>query len=97
MNILLICNAGMSTSILVKKMEAEATNRSLDCKIWALSTTEAKQQSDAIDVILLGPQIKFAMNEMKEAFPNIPIDVIDRRVYGMVDGKGALDQALALL
>lgn len=42
MNILLCCSAGMSTSLLVTKMEAAAKARGLEGKIWAVSGDAVK-------------------------------------------------------
>ncbi|VLI69739.1 PTS system transporter subunit IIB [Streptococcus pneumoniae] len=42
--ILLVCNAGMSTSMLVKKMQQSATERGIEISIQAKSMTEAKKK-----------------------------------------------------
>ena len=51
--IMLICSAGMSTSLLVTKMQKAAEEIGLDYKIFATSATEAdsKIENDIIDVI----------------------------------------------
>ena len=95
--ILLVCNAGMSTSILVEKMKEVAAAENIESKIWATSSSEAKEMSEEVDVVLIGPQLKFALDDVKASFPGIPVEVIDRRIYGMIDGKGALDRALELV
>ena len=64
--ILLVCSAGMSTSLLVTKMEKEAQKRGLDTKIWAVSTDAALRNMEEADVVLLGPQIRFMANDMKK-------------------------------
>lgn len=96
--ILLVCNAGMSTSVLVEKMKKVAEKENIECKIWALSSIEAKNiKEDEVDVVLVGPQLKFAVNQIEEIFPQKPVAVIDMRIYGMIDGEGALNQALNLI
>lgn len=42
-HILLVCNAGMSTSMLVNKMKEEAKKQNLEVEIEAKSLTEAKK------------------------------------------------------
>ncbi len=37
MNILLVCSAGMSTSMLVTRMEKAAEELGVEAKIWAVS------------------------------------------------------------
>lgn len=99
MNILLCCSAGMSTSLLVTKMEKEASAQGIDAKIWAVSATEAPQHIEHADVMLLGPQIRYMINEMKKlgADHNIPVEVINQMHYGMCNGKAVLNDAKALI
>ncbi|MDU5105218.1 MULTISPECIES: PTS sugar transporter subunit IIB [unclassified Clostridium] len=96
-NILLVCNAGMSTSILVEKMKKVAIEKGIEAKIWALSSTEAKNNKEDVDVVLIAPQLKFAVKDIQNSFQDRPIEVIDMRVYGTIDGDRALNQALNLI
>ena len=59
--IMLVCAAGMSTSMLVQKMQKEAESQNLDRDIFAVSTSEADQKIDdgIVDVLLLGTQVRF--------------------------------------
>ncbi len=54
--ILLVCAAGMSTSMLVKRMIDHATAISLEVNISALAIAEAKGKikNNEVDVVLLG-------------------------------------------
>lgn len=96
-NILLVCNAGMSTSILVEKMKKVAVEKEMEVKIWALSSTEAKNTKEDVDVVLVAPQLKFAAKDIQNSFEDKPLGVIDMRIYGTIDGARALDQALNLI
>lgn len=98
MNILLVCVAGMSTSLLVKKMENEASARGLNAKIMAKPIDDLENVVDDFDVILVGPQIKYKEAYIKEVAERKgkKYTVIPSIMYGMVDGKGALDLALKL-
>ncbi len=98
--IMLACSAGMSTSLLVSRMQKEAEKRGLECKIWAVSETAlvSEYANDPCDVLLIGPQVRFRLNGIKEQVNHaIPVDVIDMRTYGMMDGAKVLDQALKML
>lgn len=98
--IMLACSAGMSTSLLVTRMEKVAAERGLECKIWAVSETQllTEYTNEPADVILVGPQVRFRLNGIKEQVKNaIPVDVIDMRTYGMMDGAKVLDQALKMI
>lgn len=95
--ILLVCNAGMSTSMLVKKMQNSASEQGIEVSIEAKSITEAKKNLQDVDVILIGPQIRYELPAVKEVAGEIPVDAIDMRDYGMMNGPKVLQQALTLI
>ncbi|AOA02672.1 MULTISPECIES: PTS sugar transporter subunit IIB [Carnobacterium] len=99
--IMLVCSAGMSTSLLVTKMEKAAEARGIDAEIFAVSASEADSnlESKNIDVMLLGPQVRFmkAQFEPKVAAKGIPLDIINMQDYGMMNGDKVLDQALSMM
>jgi PTS system cellobiose-specific IIB component len=100
--ILLVCSAGMSTSLLVTKMEAAAAASGVECKIFALPFSDAPRVLEDVDCIMLGPQVRFqktAIEKMaaeRKAGP-IPVDVIDMRDYGTMNGKAVFDAAMKML
>lgn len=53
--IMLACAGGMSTSLLVTKMEEEAKNQGVDCKIWAVGEGSIASRLGEFDVLLLDP------------------------------------------
>lgn len=95
MNIILTCNGGMSTSLLVEKMKKEAKAQNKDYLIKAVAVEKLKGVLDTADVILLGPQIQYALGKTKELVKgtNIAVDMIQPMNYGMCDGKAVLQQA----
>lgn len=93
MKILLLCSAGMSTSLLVTKMNKAAEERGIDIEIMAHGASEAKDKLDSADIVLLGPQVRFMKTEL-EATTDIPIQVIDMLAYGRMNGAKVLDDAL---
>ena len=98
--IMLACSAGMSTSLLVTRMQKAAKERGLEAKIWAVSETALTTEyaADPCDVLLLGPQVRFRLKSIKEQVKNaIPVDVIDMRTYGMMDGAAVVAQAYDLM
>ncbi len=95
--ILLVCGAGMSTSILVKKMKDVAEEKNIECKIEAHGNVDIGQFIGEFDVCLVAPQIRFSLEEIKQALPNIPVDVIDMVTYGTANGVKALEQAIELI
>jgi PTS system cellobiose-specific IIB component len=78
-------------------MQEEAAKENYECSIAAFPTSEAKDKASDADVILLGPQVRFSKDKIAEACPGVPIDAIDMKIYGRMDGKGALDLAKSLM
>lgn len=99
--IMLACAAGMSTSLLVTKMQEAAQNKGIDAEIFAVSAGEAEKtiEDKQIDILLLGPQVRFMKQQFEDklASKNIPVDVIDMADYGMMNGEKVLDSALKLI
>ena len=91
--ITLLCAAGMSTSMLVKAMQKAAESENFECEIAAYPTSEAKDKAAGSDVVLLGPQVRFQKAKIQELLPGIPVDAIDMRMYGRMDGKGTVELA----
>ena len=99
MNILLCCAAGMSTSLLVTKMEEAARGQGLEGKIWAVAANSVNQHIDDADVLLLGPQVRYLLAKMKEAGEEkgIPVDTINPIHYGTCNGEEVLKAAIDLV
>jgi len=95
-NIMLVCSAGMSTSLLVKKMEKAEEEKGEEVNIFAVSEAEANNHFNEIDILLLGPQVRFLKDKMEKQLGsyNVPVAVIDSVDYGMVNGEKVLESAL---
>ncbi|MGT2772176.1 PTS sugar transporter subunit IIB [Streptococcus marimammalium] len=99
-NIMLVCNAGMSTSMLVTKMSFAAKEKGIDATIWAVPVSEVDNEVSGkeIDAILVGPQVKFMLNEYKEKFePTIKVADINMVDYGTMNGENVLNFALEMM
>ncbi|MDR0626092.1 MAG: PTS sugar transporter subunit IIB [Bifidobacteriaceae bacterium] len=96
MNVLLVCMAGISTSLLVNNMRKFAAPED---KIEARPVADLDEVIRDYDTILLGPQIRFRLAEVESrALPlGKPVGVLDMRLYGTMDGKAAMDYARSLL
>ena len=121
--ILLVCSAGMSTSLLVTKMEKAAAamgdeveifalpisegekrvgDVGYDAKIFALPFSDAPRVLEDVDVILLGPQVRFQKSAIEKLAAGrkkgpIPVEVIDMRDYGTMNGKAVFEMAKKLI
>lgn len=100
-NIMLVCAAGMSTSLLVNKMKSYTEETDRDHNIFALSASEADSYlaEKQVDVILLGPQVRFMLDEFKTKTEklSIPVDVIPMTDYGMMNGENVINLAETLM
>ena len=95
--IILFCTAGMSTSMLVKKMQAAADEIEYDCSVEAHSISEVLKVGQDADMILLGPQIKFNKKDVESKCPGIPVEVINMRDYGTMNGKNVINHVIEVL
>lgn len=99
--IMLACAAGMSTSLLVSKMQSAAEAQGRDVEIFAVPVAEAEETAETkgIDVLLLGPQVRFKESEFKAKLnpKNIPVGVIPMMDYGMMNGAKVLAFADGLM
>lgn len=97
-NILLVCAAGMSTSLMVNKMKDAAKEAGIEVNIEALPVSDCERVIDKVDMVLLGPQIRFEKDNIEKIVNGrIPVEVIDMRLYGTMNGKAILENALEKL
>ncbi|ORX24642.1 PTS sugar transporter subunit IIB [Thermoanaerobacterium sp. PSU-2] len=66
MKILLVCAGGMSTSILMKKMESYWKQVGEELDIKAVGLGEYQDVYQNYDIILVGPQVSYRLQEIKE-------------------------------
>lgn len=90
LNILIVCNAGMSSGILARKMEDSSKGEAV---VKAVGVSEYQDKLENVDVILVGPQIRFQLNEIQEN-AELPAMTIDLAKYGIMDAEGILRDAL---
>lgn len=97
--ILLVCSAGMSTSLLVTKMNLAAEKQGVEAEINAVAEIEINKYSDSVDVVLLGPQVRFLLSKVKAALEpkGIPVEVINSIDYGTMNGENVLKRAIELI
>ena len=82
--ILLVCNAGMSTSMLVAKMKKAAQADGVEVSIEAKSLADAKKEIQEANIVLLGPQIRYELEN-------------DMRDYGVMNGEKVLKHAMEVM
>ncbi|AVK61618.1 PTS sugar transporter subunit IIB [Lactobacillus sp. CBA3605] len=100
--IMLACTGGISTSLLVAKMQTAAEQQGTNYYIFATAAATIDRELTAAqrpDVLLLGPQISFLAPKVKllAAQLHIPMAIINMRDYGTMNGQKVLALAETLL
>ncbi|MFQ7798907.1 MAG: PTS sugar transporter subunit IIB [Coprobacillus cateniformis] len=87
--ILLCCAAGMSSSILVKKMRLAAKEHEIDVVIAAVSGNQVPLYVSKVDVILVAPALVYEFERIKKiAAPyKVRVFLIGREDYGQMNGE----------
>ena len=96
-HIVLVCNMGMSTSALMKKMSKYAESIAFECTVNAYPVAELENVVDEADCILVGPQISYQLDNIKKVSKDVPVSAIPMQVYGMMDGKKVIEMAQDLM
>ena len=93
---LLVCAAGMSTSLLVNRMKETAETKEIEFQIEAHPVGQIEKYGEAADVILLGPQVRYELKNVKKMFLDKPVEIINMQDYGTMNGAKVLDTDLKL-
>ncbi|MFV0479317.1 MAG: PTS sugar transporter subunit IIB [Anaerorhabdus sp.] len=82
MKILLVCAGGMSTSILMKKMETYWKENGEELEIKAVGLGAYQDDYKDFDIVLMGPQVSYRLKEVKEntGLPTAAIQSFDYAV-----------------
>ncbi|MCI8402664.1 MAG: PTS sugar transporter subunit IIB [Lachnospiraceae bacterium] len=79
MKILLVCAGGMSTSILMKKMEKYWADQGDELQIEAVGVAGCSDVASKYDICMVGPQVSYRLKDIKEStgLPCAPIASLD--------------------
>lgn len=102
MRVLLVCAAGMSSSLLEEKIRKAAQAAGRDMELKAIDSMRVGLwdfEKERVDIILVAPQVRFKKRSIAEKAEPLGIQVqdIDTIAYGMVDGEKIFAQVLAAL
>lgn len=92
----LICAGGFSTGMMVNKMKKAAESLGEEVEIRATAESNFSEFEDDTDILLLGPQVSFLFEELKNKYESkgMSVSVMDSLDYGMMNGEKVLKQAL---
>lgn len=96
MKVLLCCSAGISTTLLMKRMEAYAREKGVSpFEIEVRGAGEAAAHAAGCDVVLLGPQVAYLERRVAEEAAPVPVGSIPMQdfarmdcpaIFGLIDG-----------
>jgi len=97
--ILLVCSSGMSTSMLVRAMQKVADTEGYDVKIESAGIAGIEDLLKDADAVLAGPQIRHRFDSLKEMASALgkPAELVPQHVYGLMDGKAAIELVKKML
>jgi len=96
---ILLCNAGLSSSFVVDRIEKEFQAKDIDISITSHSFAGLKTAINVVDIVLIAPQLKFMEKEVGEFCQknNKPYLVVDANFYGMSEGSDIVENILSLV
>lgn len=96
--IMLICSAGMSTSLLVKKLNEAIEKKQVAANVMAVAEVDYDKYRDQVDVVFLAPQVRFLEKNVKRKMgESVPVEVMGGIDYGTMNGAKVLERAIELL
>lgn len=97
--ILLACGSGASSGFMAQSMRKAAAKKGIKARIEARSDSEIENYLDEIDLLLLGPHLKYIEAEYQRQAKeyNVPVACISQEAYGVLNGEKALDEALKII
>lgn len=97
--VLLICGTGASSGFMAKNIRKAAKNQGVELDIKARSDSEVDEYIEEIDLLLVGPHLKYMMEDLRHDAEanNIPAELISEEAYGSLDGEAVLEQIKSLL
>ncbi|WP_057914653.1 PTS sugar transporter subunit IIB [Peribacillus muralis] len=97
MKISLFCNAGMSTSLVASKLKKAYDDAGVNNTVSAHDFSSLSTESEGTDVIILGPQIAWAYDDVVNDYPTKKVILLTIQEFGSMNGetiKSRLDQEL---
>lgn len=97
--ILLVCGSGASSGFMAKNIRTAAKERELEISVKARSDSEVEDFIEEIDLLLVGPHLKYMLHDLVEiAKPyDVPVRIIAEDAYGALDGDTVLNSIMEYL
>jgi PTS system cellobiose-specific IIB component len=80
-------------------MQKAASEMGIEANIKAVAEAELKNNTKGIDILLLGPQVRYMLGKVKTMMEpmGVPVDVINSVDYGTMNGTKVLNHAISII
>lgn len=99
--LLLACGAGASSGFVASSMRKSAKKKGIEVEIKAIGDAELFNYINSYDILLLGSHLEYKLADIKTRMAEngyeVPVALIDKRMYASLDGEGILNAALEVL
>lgn len=98
-SIALVCEVGASTGMVVRRMVAAAREAGIDVEVKAYPFSQIGLVLEAYDYVLLGPQMRFRLKQVRDEHPECAdrVDVVAPMDFATMNGEKILRQAIAAI
>ena len=97
LKVVLCCGSGASSGFMAQSIKRAAKKRGLEMEVTARSETLLESFLDQTDIVLIAPHLAAESELISKRCQPVPAVVIDRMVYGTLDGEKALEMILEKL
>ena len=95
LKIILVCNNGMSTAMMAKKMNEKSDGY---CYVEAYGDGDFMNYLEGCDLILVGPQIRQEIPRIKKFVDaSVPVVSMNPSHYGLMNAKGVIDDVKKIM
>jgi PTS system cellobiose-specific IIB component len=100
--VVLVCAAGMSSSLLEEKIRKAAEKAGREMELKAIDSSSMGMwdfEKECMDIILVAPQVRYIKRNLAQRVEPMGVIVqdIDTIAYGMVDGEKIFEQVIDAL
>ena len=96
-NVMLVCEYGISTSMMEETVRKEAKKQNVDLQIEAHSITDIDKYIKSVDYVLLGPQVGYRINELQKKYPEQAgiMHILDPSDFALLNSKKVLKEIVS--
>jgi PTS system cellobiose-specific IIB component len=97
MKLLLVCAGGMSTSLLMRKMQTYWKSRQEPLEIAAAGLADYQDYLDGVDALLVGPQVSYRLASIQESAGDVPCEAISSTDYALGQCENIYEQVCGMI